>query len=101
MRKTTRVLILFFAFSLELVSCQSENTNPLKNLKALDSPEGVVLRGRWIPQNEINSTLKQIEAIYNPPLEKQILSEASDVSILKLVEEIKSLSAQGFVFRTQ
>lgn len=38
------------------------DANPLQNLANIEKRSGVMIRGRWLPQSEIDARLKQIEA---------------------------------------
>jgi imidazolonepropionase-like amidohydrolase len=43
------------------------NANPLQNLANAEKRSGVMIRGRWLPETDIQARLRQIAAAYEKP----------------------------------
>ena len=56
--------------------------NPLEDVRALRAPEGVMVRGRWIPASERKTMLDAIPEAYRKGLERMEREVASDPAAL-------------------
>jgi imidazolonepropionase-like amidohydrolase len=74
--------------------------NPLKDISNLQQIEGVAVRGIWMARKDLDQILAEIERIYNPLQEKQIIQYPIQNQIDSFMKSFNDLKSQGFVFRS-
>jgi len=72
--------------------------NPLELTAHLSQIRGVMVRGIWLPQNEIEAILQQVENIYKHEGDSLIVGAPSSETINDLIKSALTLHEQGFIF---
>ena len=74
--------------------------NPFKGISNLQAIDGVAVRGIWLSRKDLDEILSEIERIYNPAKEKQIIQNPTPQQVESFLKLIDQLKAEGFIFRS-
>lgn len=74
-------------------------SNPLQKISNFQSIDAVIVRGIYMSRKDLDHMLAEIQNIYNPVADQQVIAIPSTEQVESFLKELNSLKAQGFIFR--